>query len=212
MIAFDNITLERGNEILLENISFRIDSGFRAVIVGPSGSGKTSVLLAVMGIFSPAEGSIYFDGNQVDFDHLQEVRQKIAFISQEPVLGADTVHNALLLPFTFKANKKQKPTRQQIEWVLDKLKLSPAILRKRGTKISAGQKQRIAIARALLLNKQTFLVDEATSALDLESKTAVADLLLDSSFTVLSVSHDDFWVERCDTVYKLVNKELRKET
>jgi len=211
LIEFKDVTIERGDERLFENISFRLAPGHKAVIVGKSGSGKTSLLLAIMGIFPSVDGTIYFDGKPVEHERLQEVRQKIAFISQEPLLGADIVQDALMLPFKFKANRDAKPEGQEVEKVLGKLKLLPSILQKRSSKISAGQKQRIAIARALLLRKQTFLVDEATSALDLESKTAVANLLLEDNFTVLSVSHDDFWIERCSSVYKVVEKKLRKE-
>ena len=91
MIEFEDITIKRGNEQLFKGIDFRIETGEKAVIVGRSGSGKTSLLLAIMGIFTPESGTIYFDGKAVDCNRLQQVRQKIAFISQEPLLGADIV-------------------------------------------------------------------------------------------------------------------------
>jgi putative ABC transport system ATP-binding protein len=92
--------------------------------------------------------------------------------------------------------------------VLKQLQLDPVIVDKESKKISAGEKQRIAIARALLMNKSVFLVDEATSALDSKSKAAVADVLMDDQFTLLSVSHDDYWIGRCEIVFEMKDRNL----
>ena len=140
------------------------------------------------------------------------IRKSIAFIGQEPVLGADRVRDALLLPFTYKAHRHLLPDLQTVTKYLQTLHLSSDILDKPCARISGGEKQRIAIARALLLDKTIFLTDEITSALDPESKAAVMQELFESDITLLSVSHDSDWIERCSRVITMKDAQLKEET
>jgi putative ABC transport system ATP-binding protein len=107
------------------------------------------------------------------------------------------VRDALLLPFTYRANRHQIPDRTRIVSTLEKLRLDPSILDSEASVVSGGEKQRVVIARALLLNKQVFLADEVTSALDPESTEAVLHLFRDPAYTLLSVSHDPDWFSLC---------------
>lgn len=211
LIELDNLTLERGSKLLFERIDLAVHEGDKTVIVGPSGSGKTSILMAIMGTFAPIAGRIIYNGKAVASKNIEAVRSAIAFISQEPVLGAKRVEDALLLPFGFRSNRATKPSSEEIAATLQRLHLSPSIIGKPSLKISAGEKQRIAIARALLLGKRVFLVDEATSALDPESKAAVAEILEEPDYTILSVSHDQYWIDRCTRVLRVDNRRLREE-
>lgn len=208
MIAFENLTIERGGRTLFQGVDLDIAKGEKAVITGPSGCGKTSLLMAVMGIFAPAAGRIKVDGLVVEPGSIADVRRRIAFISQEPILGAESVDEALNLPFSFKANRAAKPARKDIDSVVERLRLDRATIGKASSRISAGEKQRIAIARALLLGKQIFLIDEATSALDPQSKDAVVEILFDRQFTILSVSHDRDWIDRCGKLLRADNPQL----
>ncbi len=210
MIELIDIHIERGGSLILENVCIQIDTGVKSVVTGPSGSGKTSLLLAVMGVFQPTHGRVLVDGKAVLPDSVGSVRKSIAFITQEPVLGAERVSDALLLPFSFKSNRQSSPSKERIDEVLGQLHLGPEILAKPSSKISAGEKQRIAIARALLLDKDIFLVDEATSALDQESKAAVIGMLTQPRFTVLSVSHDRAWIDRCQKEFRVANRSLQE--
>jgi len=207
MISIENITIARGGKNLLRNTSFHIARSEKVVITGASGCGKTSLLLTIMGITSPAEGEITLNGERVSLDG---IRQTAAFIGQEPILGANSVQDALMLPFSFKVNKGNTPSQDEINTILAKVRLPAEITEKQSAKVSAGEKQRIAIARALLMGKNLFLIDEITSALDPKSKKAVADVLLSDDFTVLSVSHDDYWINRCETQLELKNHDIRK--
>lgn len=91
---------------------------------------------------------------------------------------------------------------------MQRLQLSPDILRQESGRISGGEKQRIALARGLLLGKNLYLLDEITSALDAASKKAVFDVFSDAGLTVLSVTHDPDWMERCDRVFELEDGRL----
>lgn len=108
-----------------------------------------------------------------------------------------------MLPFQFKAHRQQMPMENQLIDVLHRLQLPADILNAKSSRISGGEKQRIALARGLLLDKTVYLLDEVTSALDSESKQAVFDVFSDPELTVLSVTHDSDWIERSDSVFEL---------
>ncbi len=118
-------------------------------------------------------------------------------------MGAENVRDALLLPFQFKTHHENRPTDQQLIEVLQRLHLPADILGQESSRISGGEKQRIALARGLLLGKKVYLLDEVTSALDAESKQAVFDVFSDPDLTVLSVAHDPEWLVRCGIVIEL---------
>jgi putative ABC transport system ATP-binding protein len=119
------------------------------------------------------------------------------------VLGAENVKDALLLPFQFKAHREHQPTQQQLIDVLQRLQLPADILNQDSSRISGGEKQRIALARGLLLGKKVYLLDEVTSALDADSKQAVFDVFSDPELTVLSVAHDPEWLQCCAIIFEL---------
>ena len=119
------------------------------------------------------------------------------------MLGADRVLDALMLPFTYRANKHTPPPRERINEVLEQLHLDTDILDKDTNVISGGEKQRIAVARALLLEKTVFIADEITAGLDAQSKEAVLRLFRDTECTIVSVSHDPAWFTLCSRFYCL---------
>lgn len=199
LIRYRNVAVRHGEAALLQGVSFQVPEHGKVALHGRSGSGKSTILTTLVGAHRPAEGAVWFNGQPVTPATLPQVRRSIAFIGQEPVLGATNVRAALMLPFTYRANRHLEPDQRTVARTLEKLRLDASILDNEASVISAGEKQRVAIARALLLNKQVFLADEVTSALDPESKAAVLDLFRDPSFTLLSVSHDPEWFTICST-------------
>jgi putative ABC transport system ATP-binding protein len=210
LIEFEKITLEVQQQRLLGGVSLRINAGEKVVLRGASGCGKSSLLKAAVGIVPISAGQVLIDGLTLSAETAAAIRSRIAFIGQEPVLGAETVRAALLLPFTFKAHRHRQPTDEQIFAQLNVLHLSPEIIEKPCVKISGGEKQRIAIARALLLKKTIFLTDEITSALDPESRQAVVEQLFRPELTLLSVSHDPEWMAACERVIEFDNGQLKE--
>jgi putative ABC transport system ATP-binding protein len=203
IIQFDRVSVRIHEKTLLSEISFDLFTGEKAVLCGKSGSGKSSVLRALLGLLPLSQGMIRFQEKPLDSASVQAVRSRIAYIGQEPILGAESVREALLLPFQFKSHHGHKPTEEQIIGVLQRLQLSADILRQSSGRISGGEKQRIALARGLLLGKSIYLLDEVTSALDAASRQAVFEVFSDIRLTVLSVAHDSDWIERCDLVFEL---------
>ncbi len=203
MIRLEDLTVRFGELTLLDRVSMVISPSEKIVITGESGSGKTILLKTFVGAAAIASGSVFFNGEPLTPQTVARVRQSVAYIGQDPVLGADTVEAALLLPFSFKSHRHSRPGDERIGEVLESFRLDRRLLGQPCTHLSGGQKQRIAIARASLLGKTVFLVDEVTSALDRTNKSAVMDHLLIPAHTVISVSHDPDWIARCDRVVRL---------
>jgi putative ABC transport system ATP-binding protein len=208
MIFFENLTIQIHQQTLLKAACLHIQPGEKTVLRGISGSGKSSLLKSAVGAIPIQDGRVRIDGVELSAETVFEIRTRVAFIGQEPVLGAERVHDALLMPFRFKAHRHNLPDKENIHQLLDRLHLSEEILDKPCARISGGEKQRIAIARALLLGKTIFLADEITSALDPESRAAVMDELFRPDITLLSVSHDPEWIARGNRVIEITDHQL----
>jgi putative ABC transport system ATP-binding protein len=210
MIEVQEIILKAGKSTLLEKCSFRMKPGEKWVLCGASGCGKSSLLKSIIGLFPLSGGSVLVDKIPCRPETISALRSRVAFVGQEPVMGAEKVRDALLLPFSFKAHRKQVPQQDVLHQQLDRLHLPVAILEKSTRQISGGEKQRIAIARALLLGKKIFLADEMTSALDPASREAVMNELFSEETTLLSVSHDPIWMERCQKTLHFRDAKLEE--
>ncbi|MCX7112813.1 MAG: ATP-binding cassette domain-containing protein [Proteobacteria bacterium] len=210
LIQFDWVGVSIRGKAILTGISFALNAGDKAVFRGKSGAGKSTVLKTLMGLY-PFGGTVCFQGKPLDKAVIAEIRRCAAYIGQEPVLGAETVRDALLLPFQFKAHSGNKPSESNLIDALQTLHLPEAILSQDCSRVSGGEKQRIALARGLLLGKSLYLLDEVTSALDVESKQAVFDVFADTKLTVLSVAHDPDWVALCGRVFDLEAGNMTEE-
>ncbi|MGZ8247775.1 ABC transporter ATP-binding protein [Methylomagnum sp.] len=212
IIRFDHVSIAIRGKPILTDIAFTLAAGEKAVFRGRSGSGKTTALKALLGLYPLSGGTIFFQEKSLNPATVRTIRACAAYIGQEPVLGATTVREALRLPFQFKAHAGREPADSELTKILARLHLPAAILDRECARVSGGEKQRIAMARALLLGKNLYLLDEVTSALDGDSKQAVFDVLADPGFTVLSVAHDPDWIARCGVVFELESGCLTQET
>lgn len=184
-----------------------------ACITGESGTGKSSLLNAVMGFVPLKEGRIIVDGIKLTSETVDLIRTRIAWVPQELSLPAEWVGEMISIPFELKQNKKNSlleekicPLRQRVMEVWNMLALEPELYDKRVSEISGGQRQRMMIAVASLLNKKILIADEPTSALDPASVDRVIQFfhyLQLKGVTVLTVSHDSRFISGCDTVFTI---------
>jgi UDP-glucose/iron transport system ATP-binding protein len=207
MIIAENLTVCFGEQVIFENLSFKISKGDKAAIKGESGSGKTTLLNTLLGFVIPDSGSITFLDKKLSEVNIEEFRGKISWVPQELNLPAEKVSDIVSLPFSYKANKNKKPKEEIVRKLIESLGLSHKILQKSVRDISGGEKQRIILASCKMLNKEFIILDEPTSALDKESKKKVIDVFLkDHELTIISASHDDLWLESCNKIINL-NKD-----
>ncbi len=212
MIAFNRVQVSYGDEILLNNASFHVKQNEKAVITGRSGSGKSTLLNLLAG-FAAFKGDIYFGTLKLTAATRKRIRQQFVYIGQEPILAAPTVQLAIDLPFSYKSNQHLSYQDSELKALLEAFFLPKAILDQEENKLSGGEKQRIAIIRALLMKKKYMLADEITSALDAESTKIIMDVLWKKQdLTILSVSHDQTWIDACNPIFHVKDhKIIRKD-
>ena len=203
LLELDRVTIELSGRIVLRDVSFQLGDGDRKVLRGPSGSGKSSLLKAVLGLLPLAGGRILFGGSEVNSGNIVSFRRRVAYVAQEPVLGGETGRDALMLPFTFRSRRQDAPGTEAVGEVLEVLGLSAGLLDQPVNSLSGGEKQRIALARALLLGVRLFFLDEITSALDPESQDRIVRALDERRLSVLAVSHSGVFDGHFDTVLEV---------
>jgi D-methionine transport system ATP-binding protein len=180
-----------GVHSLLTDISFNVDPGDRVVIVGASGAGKTTLLRVLNRLLTPSKGCIYFE-NQ-DYGKIDPItlRRQITLVLQEPKLLGMSVKDALLYPLKIRG---VKPTEMEprMHEVMENLHIPQEWLTRNELELSAGQRQLVAIGRALILQPKILLLDEPTSALDTGKVGQVLQILtqlIQKNITVVMVTH-----------------------
>ena len=176
-------------------VSFDVAPGERVAIVGPSGAGKTTIFALLLRFYDPDRGEVEVDGVPVNEADLAELRARFALVPQEPALFADTVAaNIAYGDGGSDAGARSRPRREPPSPTISSRRLPQGydtMLGEGGVTLSAGQRQRIAIARAVLRDAPILLLDEATSALDAESETLVQQALdkIMQGRTTLVIAH-----------------------
>ncbi len=205
-IAIDELGVNYDGRQVLYGFGLKVEAGEKVSLTGPSGSGKSTVLKCILGLVEPQEGSIRVRGNRVAGDGVWEARRSLAYVAQEPELGAGTVRQAIERPFAFKANADLRGNLKRLPPLLERFHLVPALLDKESRSLSGGEKQRVALIMAVLLDRPILLLDEASSALDRDNKQAVVDFIRQAvDLTVLSVAHDTEWLGFSDRVVNLAD-------
>jgi subfamily B ATP-binding cassette protein MsbA len=195
-IHFDCVSLSYPGKTkeALSNISLTIYPGETVAIVGPSGCGKTSLVNLIPRLYEPSQGTILLDDRPLRDLKLSALRSQIALVSQDIVLFNDTIFNNVAYGFP-------SATRASVEAAIQAANLESFVatlprgldteIGDRGVRISGGQRQRLAIARATLKDAPILILDEATSALDSESERNVKSALekLRKGRTTLVIAH-----------------------
>ncbi|WP_418285894.1 ABC transporter ATP-binding protein [Halorubrum sp. DTA46] len=202
---------EVGRVRAVDGVSFEVARGEALGLVGESGSGKTTAAHAVLGLESPTGGEVRFDGtpvSELSGDALGEFRRRAQLIVQDPNDALDprmTVGEAVAEPLRIHGMDDAARRRAIAADALDRVGLSADDVERYPHEFSGGEKQRISIARALVVSPDLIVADEPTSALDARVRAEILDLLdrVRSQFdiAVLFISHDLDVIKRfCDRV------------
>ena len=185
-----------GNKVeALKSVSFEVEQGEYVAIMGESGSGKTTLLNILAALDKPTSGTVWLDGK--DFSQIKESevaefrRDNLGFVFQEfNLLDTFTIEDNIYLPLVL-AGKPYDEMKKRLEPIAAKLGITE-LLKKYPYEVSGGQKQRAAVARALITNPKLILADEPTGALDSKATDELLRLFAEinrSGQTVLMVTH-----------------------
>lgn len=212
-VCFDSVYFGYGDKCVLSDVSFCLEAGEKVAIVGPSGSGKTTLLSLALRFYDLDRGRVLIGNKDVAEWDLRQLRRDVSYIEQEPMLLPGSLRDNLTLGLGRKVDNSEL-----IE-LLDSVGLSSfaneagldKMIASSGSGVSGGERQRLAIARAIIRNASLVIVDEPTSALDAESGSKAVDHLLSTSASVLFCTHDKAMSERADRVITLMDGEIIDE-
>ena len=219
-LRFEDVSFRyrKADHDAIENLSFSAGIGETIAFVGPSGCGKSTLVKLLVGLYSPTRGTIYFDDVTAREIRYNRMRRQLGFVTQDTQLFSGSVRANLQFV-------KPEATDEEILAALKKassLRLveeSPAgldtILGEGGKMVSGGEKQRLAIARALVRNPRILIFDEATSALDSLTEEEITDTLREISAgkkqIILMIAHRLSTIMHADRIYVLEKGKIVEE-
>jgi len=211
-LTFDNVTFRHltANRNALNNISFEVNSGETIAFVGPSGSGKTTLVKLLVGLYQPMEGDILYNNvlsKEIDLDQL---REKIGFVTQDTQLFSGTIRENLqfVRPGATDEECMDVLQRAACQTLLARAdKGLSTVIGEGGVKVSGGEKQRLSIARALLRRPDILVFDEATSSLDSITEEEITETIrnvseVENHITIL-IAHRLSTIMHADKIYVL---------
>lgn len=212
-LNFNSFSYARDQDSILNNIDLKISKGEKIGILGPSGSGKSTLINLLVGLISDFKGTLEIDGKIVDQKTINSWRNQIAYVPQNVFLFDDSLKSNIM----FGTKNKQDIDLKEL---LSQVKLNSFIgdrnidtiqLGERGSKISGGERQRIALARALFKKASLIVFDEATNALDKKVEREIFEIIYQlDNITIIVISHDTQNLYGCDKMYEIKNKNLQQ--
>lgn len=208
-IEFSHVSFSyEESALILDDLSFVLEQGKSLAIVGSVGAGKTTAAELTIKLFSPQNGVVKIFGRDISEVSTAKIRRMVGYVPQEAVLFNDTVFNNIALGV-------ENPLSQAVEEAAKKAGIHDFIMSlpngystvvgDRGSRLSGGQKQQIALARAFLKNAPILILDEATSSLDHETAASIMDAIIElmRSHSTLLITHDENVAGIADSVFKL---------
>jgi ATP-binding cassette subfamily B protein len=211
-LSFNNVSFKHltANRNALNNISFETKAGETIAFVGPSGSGKTTLVKLLVGLYQPLEGDILYNdipSKEIDLD---ELREKVGFVTQDTQLFSGTIRENLLF---VRPDATDEECMEALQRAACQTLLSRApqglstVIGEGGVKVSGGEKQRLSIARALLRRPDLLVFDEATSSLDSITEEEITETIRDVSVlkdhVTILIAHRLSTIMHADTIYVL---------
>jgi len=216
-ISFDHVRFRFSPDTsVLEDVSFRIPAGSICAVVGASGAGKSTLADLVLRFYDPDSGAVTIDGRDVRTLRLSDLRRDVALVEQTPYLFRASVRENI-------AYGKRGATLDEIRtcarnaaidsFIASLPEAYDTIIGERGSTMSAGERQRIALARALLRDPSVLVMDEPTSALDPVSESSIANALSGAfaGRTVILITHRMSLAEKADKIVVMENGRIVQE-
>lgn len=216
LITLKNVSFRHSSDFQLSDISFSIKHQEMIGIFGASGSGKSTIISLLLGFFKPHSGTISIDGTDLAEIDTIDYRKHIGVLSQDPLIFPGTIRENLTygLSHVSKEDLIEACTEAKIYEFISKLTDGfDSVIGERGVKISGGQKQRLAIARALLRKPQLLILDEPDNNLDDETIVSIIKNLKAKKHTVLVISHNQILAPELDRIYQFdaTTKQLQEK-
>ena len=218
-IVFDNVSFfyDDSSELpLFDELNLKIKPGEKIGLVGPSGGGKTTLTKLLLRFFDIHKGVISIDVQDITKIKKSDLRSKISYVSQEPLLFHRTLMDNIRygqIDASDDAVIAAAKMSNAHEFVEKLPKKYETLVGERGIKLSGGQRQRVAIARAMLKNAPILVLDEATSALDSESEVLIQDALwkLMEGRTAIVIAHRLSTVQKMDRIVVLEDGKITEQ-
>lgn len=206
-IAVENLSFRYGDRKILSNLKLEIKQGEKVAVVGESGSGKSTFVKILVGLLKYDEGHIYLDGEELGNICLNNLYKKVSYLSQDAPVFDGTIKENLVFDKDVEESKLLDVLQQvKLGYLLEQLEdgLNTKI-GERGTCLSGGEKQRLALARIWLNDPSIVILDEATSAMDTLTEEAVMNNLIQmlQDKTVISITHRFNLIARFDKIVVL---------
>ncbi len=216
-LAFDKVSFKHlsGKYNALSNISFAVNNGETIAFVGPSGSGKTTLVKLLVGLYQPIEGMVLYNSASGKEINLDQLREKIGFVTQDTQLFSGTIRENLQF---VKPNASDEDCLRVLQQAACQNLMARAdkgldtVIGEGGVKVSGGEKQRLSIARALLRNPDILVFDEATSSLDSiteeEITATIRDVSVLTSHITILIAHRLSTIRHADKIYVLEKGQI----
>jgi ATP-binding cassette, subfamily B, bacterial len=201
------------DELILKDVSFKIEPGQVAAFVGPTGGGKTTIINLIARFYDPVSGTVSIDGSDIRAFTIRSLREQISFVLQDTLLFRAPVWQNI-------AYGRPEASREEIvhaaelanahEFIKDMPDGYDTMVGERGVTLSGGQRQRIAIARAVIRNTPILVLDEPTSGLDAQSEQAVFEALdrLMKGKTSIVIAHHLATILSADVIFVVKDNQL----
>ncbi|MFC6998436.1 ABC transporter ATP-binding protein [Rufibacter roseus] len=201
---------------VLHNIHFEIRAGEKIALVGPSGAGKSTIVQLLMKFYQVDQGSIFVDGQNINFMPLNDLRSNVGIVPQEVLLFGGTIRENIAYGRPDATEEEIWEAAQKanaLQFIQSFPEAFDTIVGERGVKLSGGQRQRIAIARAILKNPAILILDEATSSLDSESEKLVQDAMdeLMKDRTTIIIAHRLATIRKVDKILVIDRGQIAEE-
>ena len=213
---FRNVEFSYDKNKVLNNVNFKIHANETVAFVGKSGSGKTTIFNLICKMYKVNKGEILIDGININNLDKDSIRGNITIISQNPYIFNFSIRDNLkLVKMDLTENEMIKACKLAClhDFIMSLPNKYDTIIGEGGVNLSGGEKQRLAIARALIQKTEIILFDEATSALDNETQSSIQKAIdnMKNEYTILIIAHRLSTIANCDRILLLNNGKIEAE-